>query len=459
MKIIKYQIIGVLSILLISLILVACPDPSADPPAVYTVTYDGNGNTGGTVPVDGNSYEEGTTVTVAAAESLVRTDWTFTGWNMTAGGSGMGYAQGAAFTMGSADVTLYAQWDLMLFVSTWNTENTSTGSSGSNQVSLPLESTGTYDFVVNWGDGSEDPISAWDESASTHTYASPGIYEITVRGVIDGFRFANSGDRNKITDISNWGSLRLGNNNGYFYGASNLTISATDALSLSGTTDLSYAFYGAGSLTTAPGMAGWDVSSITNMNSMFAYASTFNQDIGAWDVSGVTNMGWMFFSADTFNQDIGAWDVSGVTDMSWMFIQAYAFNQDIGAWDVSSVIDIGGMFQNADAFNQDIGNWDVSSVMNMGQMFRFADVFNQDIGSWDVSSVTGMGGMFEGVTLSTSNYDALLIGWSGLSSLRIGVPFHGGASQYSAGAVSARKILTDQLPFGWDWTITDGGQQ
>ena len=61
---------------------------------------------------------------------------------------------------------------------------------------------------------------------------------IAIRGQIDGWRFNNTGDRKKLSDISNWGSLTLGNAGGYFYGATNLTLTATDAPDLGGTTDL-----------------------------------------------------------------------------------------------------------------------------------------------------------------------------------------------------------------------------
>jgi surface protein len=78
------------------------------------------------------------------------------------------------------------------------------------------------------------------------------------------------------------------------------------------------------------------------------------------------------------------------------------------------------MFYRASAFNQPIGAWNTSSVINMAFMFSEATSFDQDISSWDVSSVlpedpltfeNGLGGMFNGVTLSTENYDSLLIGW------------------------------------------------
>ena len=79
----------------------------------YTVTYDGNVNTGGTAPVDANSYLQGQTVTTRGAGTLVKTGYTFTGWNTKANGSGTAYAAGVTFAMGAANDTLHAQWALV----------------------------------------------------------------------------------------------------------------------------------------------------------------------------------------------------------------------------------------------------------------------------------------------------------------------------------------------------------
>jgi surface protein len=199
----------------------------------------------------------------------------------------------------------------------------------------------------------------------------------------------------------------------------------------------------------------WDVSNVTNMSSMFHYAAAFNQTISYWDVSKVNTMNGMFSEAFSFNQPIGSWDVSNVTNMSSMFQGANAFNQTIGSWDVSKVTNMSQMFVGATAFNQPIGSWNVSKVTNMSYMF-YATAFNQPIGSWDVGNVTDMSGMFYNNGLSTTNYDATLIGWSTITSpettLKSNVNFSGGYSTYCNGA-SARNLLIST----YGWTISDSG--
>lgn len=79
-------------------------------PTSYKVTYDDNGKTSGDVPDVGTYYLPNATVTVLGnTESLVKSGYTFLGWNTQADGLGTDYAAGETFEI--ADNTpLYAKW-------------------------------------------------------------------------------------------------------------------------------------------------------------------------------------------------------------------------------------------------------------------------------------------------------------------------------------------------------------
>src|SRR5690554_911362 len=47
------------------------------------------------------------------------------------------------------------------FVSTWNTRLAAGGQD--THITLPLVESGTYDFTVDWGDGTRNHITAWDQ--------------------------------------------------------------------------------------------------------------------------------------------------------------------------------------------------------------------------------------------------------------------------------------------------------
>ena len=139
-----------------------------------------------------------------------------------------------------------------------------------------------------------------------------------------------------------------------------------------------------------------------------------------------------------------------------------SFDQPLSNWDTSSVTNMSIMFEYASLFNQDISSWDVSKVTNMSYMFTVASSFDQTL-NWDITSVTNMFNMFSGVTLSTTNYDAILIYWE--NELQTAFPngagytptisISFGASQYTGGgtAAAARASLVNNF----NWTIIDGG--
>ncbi len=91
-----------------------------NPSGKYSVVYNGNGSTGGNEPVDTNFYANGATVTVLGnTGNLIKTGRNFTGWNTAANGSGTARAAGSTFAIGSANVTLYAQWTFASAYDEW----------------------------------------------------------------------------------------------------------------------------------------------------------------------------------------------------------------------------------------------------------------------------------------------------------------------------------------------------
>jgi uncharacterized repeat protein (TIGR02543 family) len=75
-----------------------------------SVTYDGNGSTGGSVPVDSTSYLSGANATVLGnTGSLVKTGFAFAGWTTSSAGTGTVYQAGSTLAM-TANTTLYAKW-------------------------------------------------------------------------------------------------------------------------------------------------------------------------------------------------------------------------------------------------------------------------------------------------------------------------------------------------------------
>jgi hypothetical protein len=86
---------------------------------------------------------------------------------------------------------------------------TVTNASG-RDIMVPIKTSGewsggTYNFLVNWGDGSVDTITAWNAAAATHTYSVAGTYTIALVGVYSQLQFNNTGDKLKITDVTQMG--------------------------------------------------------------------------------------------------------------------------------------------------------------------------------------------------------------------------------------------------------------
>ena len=141
----------------------------------YTVTYDGNGSTGGSVPTDSGSYASGGSVTVLGnTGSLVRSGYSFAGWTDNSGGTGTVYASGSSYTVASSNVTFYAKWS-----PSYSVTYSGNGSTGG---SVPVDgssyaSGGSVTVLGNTGSlvRSGYSFAGWtDNSGGTGTVYAPG---------------------------------------------------------------------------------------------------------------------------------------------------------------------------------------------------------------------------------------------------------------------------------------------
>ena len=77
----------------------------------FRVIYNGNGNTGGTVPRDVNLYFDGLSVTLKSEGSLVKSGYTFMGWIAKDASNNTVTITNGKITMPTSDVTVTAQWE------------------------------------------------------------------------------------------------------------------------------------------------------------------------------------------------------------------------------------------------------------------------------------------------------------------------------------------------------------
>jgi len=250
-------------------------------------------------------------------------------------------------------------------------------------------------------------------------------------------------------DIGNWNTAAVTDMSGMFAEADAFNQDIGSWVT-SKVTDMAGLFYRATAFNQD--LNNWVTAAVTDMYAMFSFATAFNQDLNNWNTAKVTDMSEMFFGAAAFNGDVSNWNTAAVTDMNGMFAEAASFNQDVSGWNTAKVTDMSGMFGKASAFNQNIGGWNTGAVTDMGAMFLSATAFDQNIGSWNVAGVTDMTDIFDGVTLSVTNYDALLNGWDA-QNLKPNVTFDGGNSAYCNGEAARNNMDTAD-----NWTITDAGK-
>ena len=137
----------------------------------YTLTYDANGGSCTAPPSTGPSTSW---VSTPGSAACTRAGYTFTGWNTSANGSGIGFAPGGS-TQLTGDNTLYAQWTpvgpTVIAVADVNATGVDTPASGSLATNDTVPAGSTYSLATGPSDG-----TVVVKTDGTYTYTpSPGF--------------------------------------------------------------------------------------------------------------------------------------------------------------------------------------------------------------------------------------------------------------------------------------------
>ena len=239
---------------------------------------------------------------------------------------------------------------------------------------LPLRSGYNYDFIVDWGDGSNSTITSYNDSDNLHTYSTHGTYEIKITGLCEAWYFNNTGDKNKLISIEKFGYTGFKNMEAAFRGCTNLTIvSDVDGYWCRYVNNM-YRMFRDCTLLTNVNVANWLTDNVVNIGEMFYECINLQTlDLTNWNVSNVIDMGFFLFSfVDHMNitniGDVSNWDVSNVTNMSSMFSNCKNLtNINVTNWNIGNVTNISSMFSGCISLQSlDLTNWDVSNVIDMG---------------------------------------------------------------------------------------------
>jgi uncharacterized repeat protein (TIGR02543 family) len=99
-----------------------------------TISFNGNSNTGGSVPANGTYVTDGTAYVIPGNSNLlVRTGYTFIGWNTLANGTGTDYPAGVGSTYSApADLALFAKWQANTYLISYNGNGATGGTAPGN---------------------------------------------------------------------------------------------------------------------------------------------------------------------------------------------------------------------------------------------------------------------------------------------------------------------------------------
>lgn len=149
-------------------------------PITYSITYNGNGNTGGSTASQTKAYDAAINL---QNNGFTKTGYHFTGWNTASNGAGTSYSAGAGYSS-NANLALYARWAInssTLSVNpnggTWNNSTTTQSFTQNYNTtkSIPVPTRTGYTFTGWTRSGINGSMSSLTGSATYTFGASNGV--------------------------------------------------------------------------------------------------------------------------------------------------------------------------------------------------------------------------------------------------------------------------------------------
>ena len=284
--------------------------------AGVTLTSDGVGVSGctGAVSVT-NGTTSAPTVNVDMAQCTVSNLGTIS-ISINAGTASKGTTQNAA----SSVLTAYISETAM--VTTWAMATATT-----RTLALPLSSAHNYQFVVEWGDGITDEITAWNDADASYTYGADNTFTVTIYGQVEAWDMSASSNNANLTGVTDLGTTGWKDLSNAFKDTTNLA-SFAGGNTLSVTTMSSmFEMTIAGGAVFQPNLSSFNTSSVTDFTTMFANHTGINPNVGSFDFSavtggsatsdGLTNIfnGTNGLSLECFSTAVKVWGTAGVYDV------------------------------------------------------------------------------------------------------------------------------------------------
>lgn len=298
---------------------------------------------------------------------------------------------------------------------------------------FPATNDGTFDAVIDWGDGQQDTITAFDAPELAHEYANAGVHQIRVSGAFPGFNFNGVGSRFQVRTVESFGNTGL-----VFF-------------SFRGCNQMTKFIFGTG-----------DFTGITGLNSAFrdtTVMKTFSL-IGA-DMSNVTDMNGTFYNAGIETLQAGDINTTNVVQFGSCFRLCTDLTGDvtISGFDTNSAQSFSSMFRQCNRMETlDVSNLDTSNVANFSSMFDITTQLRSITGieNWDLRAINTTGAFnnfITGGSMTEAQYDGFLANCvvAAQNGAPTGVTLVATNCFPSAAGLASRDILTGT----YGWIITD----